>query len=366
MAGDTTVIRTMAGSAWSDSITAVEELRVGTLDGAVEYQFGRIDGFAVLPDSGFVVFDATVPALRVFDRAGQYVRTLGREGSGPGEYRDNLGLVVTKDGTILMYDIRNSRINRFAPNGDALPAWPTQSQLYTGDAFQIDSAGLIYTKILRGEPKPDGEWDITYVVRDSTGTPVDTVVPPYPPGASGTDRTTYHPRRIWKVGPMGYRIVANTGTYAFMLLKPSGPVRIERGIAATRWEPAFRDEINARFNAPRPGAPPGPKIELPDSMLAMESVEQMPDGRLWVTVYDRTRRLDDDEIRYDPARPTVAIVSWGLVRAWDIFEEDGTYLGRLRLPKGTTPLHAEGRRLWALETGESGEQYLVRYRIGPT
>ncbi len=366
MVGDTTVVRTMTGSVWGDSIPVSEELRVGTLDGAPEYQFNQLSGFAVTPAGGFLVFDGSVPSLREFTAEGRYVRTLGRPGNGPGEYRDNLGIAVLGDGTVLQYDVGNTRINRYTSSGEVLPAWPAPGQLYSGDALVTDSADRVYTTFLRGEPKPDVDWDIVYLMYAHEGSIIDTVEAPYTPGATASNQTQYHPRRFWKIGPLGYRIEGNIGTYAVTLLKPSGPIRVERGISASRWEPVFREEMNARFNTPRPGSPPGPRIELPDTMPAFESVDQMPDGRLWVKVYDRTRRLDADEIRYDPARPTVAIVSWGLVRAWDIFEEDGTYLGRLRLPPGAEVLRAGGARLWAMEKGESGEQYIVRYRIGPT
>ncbi len=366
MVGDTAVVRTMTGSIWGASIPISEELRVGTLDGAPEYQFNQLSGFAVTATGGFLVFDGSVPSLREFTAEGRYVRTLGGPGSGPGEYHENLGIAALSDGTILQYDVGNSRINRYTASGDVLPAWLAPGQLYTGDALVTDSADLVYTTFLRGEPKPDIDWDIVYLVHDHDGVIVDTLEAPYALAATGSSRTQFHPMRFWKVGPLGYRIEGNTGAYAVTLLKPSGPIRIERDTPASHWEPALRDEMNAMFNAPRPGAPAGPRIELPDTMPAFESVDQMPDGRLWVKVYDRTRRLDADEIRYDPDRPTVPVVSWGLVRAWDAFEEDGTYLGRLRLPPGAEVLRADGVRLWAMEKGESGEQYIVRYRIGPT
>jgi hypothetical protein len=101
--GDTVIVRTISGSVWGEPITLAEDLAIGVLEGPEELMFGFVQAMAVDEKGGIYVFDGQVPALRYFDAEGNYVRTLGREGSGPGEYGDAcLGLAVRSDGMLLM------------------------------------------------------------------------------------------------------------------------------------------------------------------------------------------------------------------------------------------------------------------------
>ncbi|HRP09268.1 MAG TPA: hypothetical protein PLL69_12355, partial [Gemmatimonadales bacterium] len=73
--------------------------------------------------------------------------------------------------------------------------------------------------------------------------------------------------------------------------------------------------------------------------------------------------LTDDEIRRDANRPDAPVVTWRRTYAWDVFEEDGTFLGRVRLPGRAMVADARGDTIWAIDRGEMDEQYVVRYRM---
>lgn len=88
--------RTQTPSAWS--VAERPTVLIGDSERDVREQFVRILGVASTGDGSIAILDAAIPALRVFDANGRWVRDLGRRGSGPGEYLDVSGLVARANG----------------------------------------------------------------------------------------------------------------------------------------------------------------------------------------------------------------------------------------------------------------------------
>lgn len=51
---------------------------------------------------------------------------------------------------------------------------------------------------------------------------------------------------------------------------------------------------------------------------------------------------------------------------WDVFAEDGRYLGAVRVPERTHLMAAAGDAVWAFEFGELDEAWVVQYRLETT
>src|SRR5687767_997276 len=157
--GDTTVVRTVSGSVWGDKVSLIEELRIGSKEGDGADAFGSIQGLALFPSGVMAIFDGSVPALRLFSPEGKHLRTLGRDGAGPGEYRSQtLGLAVDRDGVLLMYDPRNTRLNRWKEDGAVLPSWRAPGRLFTNQALQVDTAGGTWIMITTEAPEQGKAW----------------------------------------------------------------------------------------------------------------------------------------------------------------------------------------------------------------
>jgi hypothetical protein len=65
---------------------------VGQIETGPEYDFDRIVGAATLSDGSIAIADMGSAQVRVFDSSGRYLRSIGRSGSGPGEFRQLTGL----------------------------------------------------------------------------------------------------------------------------------------------------------------------------------------------------------------------------------------------------------------------------------
>lgn len=77
---------------WTAPVTLREVTRIGTLDGPPPTLFSSIPGGRILDDGTLVLVDRDSREVRIFTVAGQFVRSHGRQGEGPGEYEFIIGV----------------------------------------------------------------------------------------------------------------------------------------------------------------------------------------------------------------------------------------------------------------------------------
>ena len=112
-----------------------EVFRVGVMDGEPWETFGYVREVVFDANGNLYVFDAlsfggTLPDGRsysapsiedtrvlVFDASGGFVRELGSRGEGPGEFNMPRDFAVTRDGTIVVYDLGHRAYQLFDPDG---------------------------------------------------------------------------------------------------------------------------------------------------------------------------------------------------------------------------------------------------------
>lgn len=112
------------GEEWK--LSAKPTLDIGLANGAAAYQFGRVSGAVRLSDGTVVVADAQSRQLRFFDRSGRHVRTVGREGGGPGEF-NNMNPLTAMGDSLVVGDRSNQRVTVFAPDGSLVRAVPLEA-----------------------------------------------------------------------------------------------------------------------------------------------------------------------------------------------------------------------------------------------
>src|SRR5690606_31727230 len=102
------------------SLSAEPTVVLGDLDGSEQEQFGNMIDVRRLTSGELVVSDASSYQVRVFDSTGQWLRTLGQRGEGPGDFSLVAGLLAGDDDAISAWDIRQRRITRFTPDGNVI------------------------------------------------------------------------------------------------------------------------------------------------------------------------------------------------------------------------------------------------------
>lgn len=66
------------------------------------------------------VTDMKLNNIKVFDSSGVHIRTIGKEGQGPGELSMPTGIQITPDGEIMVEEVMNRRLSFFTPSGKFL------------------------------------------------------------------------------------------------------------------------------------------------------------------------------------------------------------------------------------------------------
>ncbi len=103
------------GQEWR--VDAEPLLDVGGEEGDANQQFARVADAVRLSDGTLLVADGQVNELRAFDAQGQYLRTLGRAGGGPGEFKGLEDLYLLPGDTVAAFDYMSARLSFFAPTG---------------------------------------------------------------------------------------------------------------------------------------------------------------------------------------------------------------------------------------------------------
>ena len=91
-----------AGQGWV--VSGDPSLRIGVAAGHPEYEFHDVRDVRRLGDGRIVVANAGSRELRFYDTDGQFIRSVGREGSAPGEFRRIAGIYSIRGDSILVYD----------------------------------------------------------------------------------------------------------------------------------------------------------------------------------------------------------------------------------------------------------------------
>ena len=363
--GDTVVVRNLSGSLWGDTVRLVEELRIGDREGGDAYTFGDVRAMAVGLDGTAYVYDASMRALRSYDTAGHYVRTIGRDGAGPGEYRDVVGLAISRNGRLFLRDPRLGRIVQFTAEGEPAGTWQLLSGLYGDDALMFDTTGNVYAKVVTGAIKPGAPWPLGFVKLDANGVIVDTVESPRWAEAP-VIFVPYGPEVLWTRHPFGFEVTAFGARYAIELRRPDGSVlRLERaGFPALKIPDAERRELSAIVAAEQRepdevnSAPPG---TIPFVKPAIRALKTGADGRLWVRPYmpsvENTAPVDTTLPLTQRSR------RWSERVAWDVFEPDGRFLGRLLLPERATIHVMRGEYVWGTMLEQDDVPYVIRWHI---
>jgi len=361
------------GDAW----TVTEDLRVGEMAGAPEYQFGQLGYVEVGSDGTLYAMDLQAREVKVYDPQGSYLRTIGSPGQGPGEIGQGTVFVFeAPGGEIWVPDQGNLRVSRFAPDGSPVGSFPIHMEAGAPMLWAMDHSGRLIAQ-LRGlnvqgmAALEEGDPIVAY---DTTGTVVDTVAL-IPKGQMLEGITEgqlsiviFAPEPVWDLGENGSVYYAMNDEYRIMVNGPDGTLAriITRDVPGKPVEEADRNAIldalqeqYAQF-----GIPPAQIDQIMQGIGFAESYPAFgqlflgPEGTLWVQRIRSARDMAEgaeEGFEFDPqdiGSPE-----------WEVFDAEGRYLGIVTLPDRFRPVNVEGDEIYGVWMDELDVQYIMRLQV---
>jgi len=80
--------------------------------------FGVVVAIRTDEAGNIYVLDMQLAEVKIYSKDGEFIRTIGREGEGPGEFRAPVGLFFTKDGNVAVMQVQPGKIVLLSPEGE--------------------------------------------------------------------------------------------------------------------------------------------------------------------------------------------------------------------------------------------------------
>lgn len=308
---------------------------------------------AVDREGNLYIMDAGNHRVVVFDEAGNHLRTLGRQGGGPGEFQMwPSGITVARDGSINVYDIGKQGLVRFGPDGAPLQTRRIEGGMLRRYALLNDGIAVHIDQY-----SDELAYDRIQAINDAgdTTTIVSVARPPLKPVDFGCVRISgmaqiFAPSLQWDavddqilVAPAAeYRIDRYDGPrHAVSIRRDLPPRPATRELAVRQVGEDFKVGLGAAGECKVPAARVVEEQGIADVLPAISRIRVAPNGTIWVQRY--------------AVRGEIAPI--------DIISPDGEYIGTLPLGSPFPAAFLPEDRIAAIEKDEFDLQRVVVYRI---
>lgn len=379
---DTVRVVTATDGVWGPAFDAVELLRVPA--DRNETTFGLVREVAPLPNGGVLVFDAQGiegRVLRAFDVNGRFTHTIGRAGSGPGEYAtDDIRITVQPDGTILLHQPMRL-ISRYGADGRFRNSFPVTSgsglvELFRGadgsffTPFSVRpvagpskrSSWSMLSRDEQGRTASNGRTMFRY---DTTGTALDAVSFVGRWLDSKQTQSSVTPSESWLPLPDGRLVVFRTDVLGFLLVDPTGranPLIAQVPTESVEYNDEERTEWELTVDRRIRGTASEETDRLPMYKMPAGAGTVGPEGRIWVQKQVRSEKVTPYCTNVHEGK-CISRNSYAGRPVYVAFDLSGRYLGEVRFPRSTSLIRFARGHVWAITRGEDDQQLLVKFRM---
>ena len=336
------LVRNPVEGIWDESSAwrLVEEVKIGTRDSEGPQMFGDVWDIDLDRLGRIYVLDRQAQDIRVFGGDGSYIRTIGRPGAGPGEFRLPTGMTFDPAGRLWVSNRNNLRYSVFDTSGALLkePRRPGNSSTFLEWDGVFTREGDLYDRI--GYESTSGRKH-GYVRYDTTTSRfVDTIpASDFPEGTPFTwGRRLLTPDGRWLGVASEYRLYNTTfdGRDTVRIVERSYErIRLSRGDSAVQQAERLKKRLT-RGSA---------DISTPKYRKIFHGFVVDDEDYLWVML---SRDPDADSTTFD------------------VFDPAGRYMGDVVVPHRVEPRPPpiiRGDKMAFATKDELDVEYVVRMRV---
>ena len=304
-----------------------EELSVGEAEGREEYMFSQVGSIAVDDKERVYVSDTKEFHIKIFEKDGNYLKSVGRKGQGPGEFERITSIQITPQKELLVFDSRSRRLSFFSLEGEFIKS-KSIGEIQVLD-LEMNSKGNIIASSVLLDPKTAlavtelriyGS-DLKLISTISASEPRDVFTP-------------FLPFFVWSLTDNDNIIYGYNKTYEFQILDPHGET-IKKIIK--EYDPVRITEEERKKRLENLS----PRNEVPHFHPAFRNFSFDDNGRIFVQTWEKPK---DKEGYY-----------------YDVFDSEGKYLAKIALE--AVPRVLKRNRLYTIEEDKEGYQFVKRYKV---
>jgi hypothetical protein len=327
-----------------DGCSVEEELSVVSPAVREEGAFSEVTDVGVDAEENIYVLDRIEARIVVFNKAGRYLRAIGRKGQGPGEMQNPQNIYITPRENILVNDRGAQSLHFFGRNGEHLRSL-SLARMPSFHRPKVDSQDNIVARTMTitfGTPttgkvafpftlaKFDSELNERFRIFSYEYFIIPHIMNVYPPEC------------FWAVRNDDSIVWGYSDKHEFQILDKDGHIlrRITRDYDPVTITDEEKEEwVKSSYGDK--GIPPGVKVNWPRHHNAFHSLGVDDSGRIFLQTYEKAAGGDGYYC--------------------DIFDPEGRYIAKVALK--TAPRALKKGKLYAVEEDEKGYQVVKRYRV---
>jgi len=325
--------------------------------------FGQISSFAVDPNGNIYVLDYKANHIQKFNAKGEFIKTIGKKGQGPGDFNSPLDIEIVKD-KLIVWDSMNMRISALDLDGTFIKSIP-HDFMQLGWVYKIKALPnkkMILETQVSYRQGPSRPWecylrlfsnDLEHIkdvykkefwTRKNITEPKNMSIP-----------IPFSAKVCWDVTPNGNAVIGFSESY---MIEIHDPTKGKISSFKHQYIPAkVTKEDKEQFFAGMVVSSPGggqqqgapdyivKNTEFPKTKPAFDDIKCDPEGNIWIHTHCNDR---EEEMYF-----------------FDVFNEDGPFINRVKIEGHVYPYNGEmmDQYFYIVETDKEGYHTIVKYRI---